>query len=154
MLELDAFPRKGAIVASWVSLMWHFEVHSLRRYIGDSDGKAMAHVELSVTLSTIVAGTTDDEGEIVPCSQEEGETRSCGRWVDIEEEIFATTVSDRVIKWANDHAEVDEFDEEVEITDDVVGDEDGGIRGEYDTLGVTTYSFSVGRHGLCDACLA
>ena len=90
-------------------------------------------------FSTIVAGTTDSEGEIVPCSQEEG--GNCGQggttrqWTDIEieeveDEVFASTVTDRVIKWANDNAEVDDFDTEVDVAADVWNG--SGIRGEED----------------------
>ena len=43
---------------------------------------------------------------------------------DIEDEIFASTVTDRVIKWANDSAEVDDFDTELDIAADV-GDQSG-----------------------------
>ena len=46
--------------------------------------------------STIVAGTTDSEGEMVPCSQDEERGSGAAAWMaDIEEETFASTVSDR-----------------------------------------------------------
>ena len=48
---------------------------------------------------TIVAGTTDSEEDIVPCSQGEEEeeegTWSSGLLMDVEDEVSSVTVTDR-----------------------------------------------------------
>ena len=83
--------------------------------------------ERSSRAGTIVAGTTDSEGEMVPCSQEEEEQGGAAAWMaDIEEETFASTVSDRVIQWANDNAEADDdSDYDVDIAAPDVWDQSG-----------------------------
>ena len=64
---------------------------------------------------------------MVPCSQEEEEQGGAAAWMaDIEEETFASTVSDRVIQWANDNAEADADDSDDDVTaDDDVWDQSG-----------------------------
>ena len=65
---------------------------------------------------------------MVPCSQEEEQGRAAAWMADIEEETFASTVSDRVIQWANDNAEADDSDDDVDfaaVTADDVWDQSG-----------------------------
>ena len=64
---------------------------------------------------------------MVPCSQEEEEQGGAAAWMaDIEEETFASTVSDRVIQWANDNAEADDdSDYDVDIAAPDVWDQSG-----------------------------